>query len=312
MPIFVVGARNQRVAIPHQALTVSITGAVSTAELEIRCGAGQPVVRSSAHHALLPRLDGPVVIAVHPVGATRFASPTVIHLAIGNDNPGDLDPVQVIFDPVNVSGDTDVVFAELTPRGQQVDVAVSAVADIPLSALAAAARTSTRNAVGRGSSSVGVPVVLAVDTSASMRPWFADGSVAAVAEIVVGVADAVGLRNVSAVLVGSDVTEVRPTQTGSMADAVRAVTPRWCAGARWTRLPTGPARTVVCTDFATGPAQQRFPVIILSDDPRQDGAVGRFPSPPHGSDAVAELIAQPTLLDRVTAPLARALTARPT
>lgn len=38
MPIYVVGARNQRVQIPNQALTVSITGAVGGAALEVQGG----------------------------------------------------------------------------------------------------------------------------------------------------------------------------------------------------------------------------------------------------------------------------------
>ena len=312
MPIFVVGARNERVAIPHRALSVSITGAVSAAELEIRCSAGQPVVRSSAHYVVLPRLADPVMIAVRPVGAPRFASSTVIHLAIGDDDPGILDPVQVLFDPVDVSGDGGVVLAALTPRGQQIEVAVSAVADVPLSPLAAAARTSARNAVGRGSLGGDAPVVLAVDSSASMRPWFTDGSVAAVAEVVVGVADAAGLRDVSAVLVGSDVTGVAPSQTGTMADAVRAIRPRWSAGARWARLPAGPAFTVVCTDFVTAQVRQHFLVIGLSDESRQDWDGARLPPPPPGRDAIAEMLAQPLLLDSVTAPLAHALAGRRT
>lgn len=310
MPIFVVGASSQRVQIPHQALTVSLTGTVSGAELEIRCGADQPVVRNSAHHAVLPRLIGPVLIAVRPVGSPRFGAATVIHLAIGQDNPDDLDPVEVIFDPVDVSGDTGVVFAELTPRGQLVEVTVSAVADTPLSPLAAAARTSARNAVGRGSSSGGGAVVLALDTSASMRSWFDDGTVAAVADIVEGVADAVGLRGASAVLVGSDLTPVSPVSTGGLAGAVRSVRPRWCAGVRWSRIPDGSARTVVCTDTVTEIARQRFPLIILSDDPRQERVGARLPSPP-SQDATAALLAHPDMLDRVTATLTRALVARP-
>ena len=116
MPIYVVGVRNQRVHIPNQALAVSITGSVQDAELDVRAGADQPVVRSSAHHAVLPRMIGPVTVAVHPVGAPQFRSGTVIHLAIAHDNPGEVDPVQVLFDPVDVSGDAGVVFAALRPR----------------------------------------------------------------------------------------------------------------------------------------------------------------------------------------------------
>ncbi|MEX3771908.1 hypothetical protein ABFW14_33990, partial [Mycolicibacterium fortuitum] len=127
MPIYVVGARNQRVQIPNQALTVSITGAVGGAALEVQGGPDQPVVRSTAHQAVLPSLTGPVTVVVRPVGTDRFGAGTLIHLAIAHDNPGDVDPVQVMFDPVDVGGDTVVTFAALTPNGTQIEVAVSAV-----------------------------------------------------------------------------------------------------------------------------------------------------------------------------------------
>ncbi|OBF27649.1 hypothetical protein [Mycobacterium sp. ACS4331] len=313
MPIYVVGARNQRVHIPHQPISVSITGAVSGVELEIRCAAEQPVIRNSAHHAVLPRLISGLSVAVRPVGAPRFAPGTAIHLTIAPDNPAEVDPVQVVFDPVDVSGDASVVFATLTPRGQQIEVGVSAVADRPLGPLAAAARSAARNAIGRGqAASSGKGLVLAMDASASMRTWFTDGTVAAVADIVVGVADAVGAGEVSAVYVGADVAGVPPVPGAELSAAVRAAQPRWCAGARWSRLSPGPARTVVCTDFATEAVRQSFPTITLSNDHRQDAAGGpRLPSPPPGHDAAAAMLANPGVIERVVVPLALALQARP-
>ena len=305
MPIYVVGARNQHVQIPNQALAVSITGAVGGAALEVAGGPDQPVVQSSAHQTLLPSLTGRVTIAVRPVGTDRFAKDSVIHLAIAHDNPGDVDPVQVMFDPVDVSGDTGVTFAELTPNGTQIEIAVSAVADTPLSALATAARTSARKVTGRGPNEADGSVVIAFDTSASMKTWFANGSAGAAADIVVGVADAVGIRNVSAILVGSDITPVAAAGTAEVADAVRAAQPRWSAGARWSRL--RPMRTVVCADYPTTAVLQRFPVIVLSDDRRLDAVGARLPSPRAGSDAGAELLAHPQVLDRITAALVRGL-----
>ncbi|BDY28368.1 hypothetical protein [Mycolicibacterium mageritense] len=305
MPIYVVGARNQRVQIPNQALAVSITGAVGGAALEVHGGPDQPVVRSSAHQVLLPSLAGRVTVAIRPVGTDRFGPDSVIHLAIAHDNPGDVDPVQVMFDPVDVSGDTGVTFAALSPNGAQIDIAVSAVADTPLSPLATAARTSARKVTGRGPVESGGSVVVAFDTSASMRNWFTDGSAAAAADIVVGVADAVGLRDVSAVLVGADVTKVSSPGAAGLAEAVRTAQPRWSAGARWARL--APGRTVVCADYPTSAVLQRFPVIVLSDDRRLDTVGARLPSPRPGNDATAELLAHPPVLDRITSTLVRAL-----
>ncbi|MCV7201471.1 hypothetical protein H7J71_05540 [Mycolicibacterium peregrinum] len=307
MPIYVVGARNQRVQIPNQALTVSITGAVGGAALEVQGGPEQPVVRSTAHQAVLPSLTGPVTIVVRPVGADRFNSGTVIHLAIAHDNPGDVDPVQVMFDPVDVGGDTLVTFASLTPNGTQIEVAVSAVADTPMSPLASAARTSARKVTGRGPGNSGGSVMLAVDTSASMRRWFADGSTFAAADIVVGVADALGVRDVSAVLVGAEVTPVPAGDAAALVEALREAEPRWSAGARWSRLPAGPTRTVICSDFPTLAVRQQFPVLALSNDRRLDADGARLPSPRPGNEAGAELLAHPPVLDRITAALVRAL-----
>jgi hypothetical protein len=311
MPIYVVGARNQCVHIPNHALAVSITGSVQGAELDVRAGADQPMVRSTAHQAVLPGMTGPATVAVRPVGAARFAPGTVIHLAIAHDTPGEVDPVQVLFDPVDVSGDAEVVFAALRPNGSHIEVGVSAVADAPLSPLGSAARSSARQVIGRGPAQSDGSVVVALDTSASMRPWFADGSVAAATDIVVGVAAAVGLPAVSAVLVGVEVTPVPVGSPGlddmGLAEAVRQAQPRWSAGARWSRLVAGP-RTIVCSDFPTVAARQRFPVIVLSNDRRFDAAGARLPAPGPGEDASAELLAHPPVLDRITASLVQALT----
>ena len=153
MPIYVLNAGNQRAHIPAGPLSVSITGAVHDAALDLHAGPAQPVMRSSARHAVLPELVGPVTIAVRPASSTRFAAGTVVHLAIAHDIPAEVDPVQVHFDPIDVSGDSAVVFAELRPQGQHIEIAVSAVADTALSPLAAAARTSARRIIGRGTGS---------------------------------------------------------------------------------------------------------------------------------------------------------------
>ena len=314
MPIYVVGARNQRVRIPNRALAVSITGSVREAELDLRAGAEQPVVRPTAHHAVLPRITGEVTVGVRPVGTARFGPGTVIHLAIAHDNPADVDPVQVLFDPVDVSGDAGVVFAALRPQGSHIEVGVSAVADVPLSPLGSAARSSARQVIGRGPAQSDGSVVVALDVSASMRPWFADGSAAAATDIVVGVAAAAGIRNVSAVFVGAEVTPVVVAGSGALgsdgvglADAVRQARPRWSAGARWSRLAPGP-RTIACADFPVSAVRHGFPVISLSNDRRFDAVGARLPSPPQGHDASAELLAHPHVLDHITASVVKALT----
>jgi hypothetical protein len=314
MPIYVVGAPNQRVRIPNQALAVSITGSVGNAELDLRTGADQPVVRPTAHHAVLPRITADVTIGVRPVGAPRFGPGTVIHLAIAHDNPAEVDPVQVLFDPVDVSGDSAVMFAVLRSQGSHIEVGVNAVADVPLSPLASAARSSARQVIGRGPAQSDVSVMVALDVSASMRPWFDDGSAAAATDIVVGVVAAAGIRNVAAVLVGAEVTPVvidapgaADSDVAQLADAVRRSRPRWSAGVHWSRLATV-SRIVACTDSPASTVRQGFPLIGLSDDRRFDALGARLPSPRQGQDASDELLSHQHVLDHITASLTRALT----
>ncbi|WP_454231809.1 hypothetical protein [Mycolicibacterium fortuitum] len=151
-------------------------------------------------------------------------------------------------------------------------------------------------------------MLLAIDTSASMRRWFADGSAFAAADIVIGVADALGVKDVSAVLVGAEVTPVPAGDAGALVEALRQAEPRWSAGAKWSRLPAGPARTVICSDFPTSAVRQKFPVLALSNDRRLDADGARLPSPRPGNEAGAELLAHPPVLDRITAALVRTLT----
>lgn len=313
MPIYALTARNQRVRIPAGPLSVSITGAVQDAALDLQGAPAQPMVRSGAQHAVLPTLTGPVTVAVRPMVSTQFATGTVVHLAIAHDTPDEIDPVQVLFDPVDVGGDSAVVFAELRPAGHQIEVAVTAVADTVLSPLAAAARTSARRLIGRDRGETATELVVALNASASMRPWFADGSAAAATDVVVGVADALGMRDVAAVLVGADITKVAldgqvPPASGpssGLAEAVRRAQPRWSAGARWSRLRADIA-TVACSDFPTSGVQRGFALITLSSDHRAPGP--RLPAPRPGHDATDELLAHTQVLDEITAGLVQALT----
>ncbi|OBG71239.1 MULTISPECIES: hypothetical protein [unclassified Mycobacterium] len=304
MPIYALTARNQRANIPAGPLSITISGAVHDAALDIQAAPAQPVVRSSPQHVVVPSLAGPLTIAVRPAFSTQFGPGTVVHLAIAHDIPGEADPVQVLFDPVDVSGDTTVVFAELRPVGPYIEVVVTATADTALSPLAAAARTSARRLIGRDRRRANADLVVALNSSASMRPWFADGSAAAATDVVTGVADALGFRDVAAVLVGADITKVSAAATG-LADAVRQARPRWSAGARWSRLREDVA-TVACSDFPTSGIHQGFALLALSDDRRVSGP--RLPAPRPGQDATAELLAHAPVLDEVAAGLVRALT----
>jgi hypothetical protein len=307
MPIYVLGARTRSVAIPNQALALTISGSVRDAALHIRAAADQPVVRSSAHLTVLPIVTGPLTVSVEPLADGSFGPNTVIHLSIAPDAPADVDPVQVVFDPIDVTGDSGVELATLTPAGARIEVAVSAVADRPLSRLGTAARVAARSVIGRRSEPSTGAVLIAVDTSASMRTAFADGSVAAAVDIVAGIADAAGVTNVSAVLVGESRIPVLSASAATLADAVRAAEPRWCAGARWSTVTNEDARTVVCTDFPTMAMRQHFPVLAVTTDHRLQADCAVLHPPRPGADVAAEMLAEPAVLEQIAVSLLRRL-----
>lgn len=149
-------------------------------------------------------------------------------------------------------------------------------------------------------------MLVALDTSASMRPVFADGLAAAATDVVVGVADAIGISDVSAMLIGDEAVPVRCAAAAQLAEAVGQSAPRWSAVARWARLPTIAARTVVCTDFPTRMALQRSVAFVFSNGQRLDARWVRMAPPPSGLRDV-ELLADSVALDRITSSLARAL-----
>lgn len=305
MPIYVLGPRNPSVVIPNQALTVSISGALQSASLVVHAG-DERVMRPNSHLAVLPQVSGPVSVAVVPAaGADRFAAGTGVSLAIGHDSASDLDPVQVLFDPVDVSGDSSVELARLTAEGTNVKVTATAGADLPLSPLASAARASARKVVAHQVAST-KPVLVALDTSASMLPVFEGGGAATAIDVVVGVAAAVGISDVSAVLVGEEPIPVSCGVGAQLAEVVGAATPRWSAGARWSRLPDNGGHIVVCTDFPTRIALQRSVVLAFSDARGLDTHCVRIPTPRPGLRSDDELLADPSELDRITSSLVRA------
>jgi hypothetical protein len=307
MPIYVLGPRNRSVVIPNQALTVSISGSVRGASLVVHASGDQETMQPNSHLAVLPLVTGRVSVTIASAGSEPFAQGTQVSLAIGHDAAGDLDPVQVLFDPVDVSGDSNVELARLTAHDGIVEISAAAGADSPLSPLASAARISARKALNHQTRTVHGPVLVALDASASMLPVFAGGGAAAAVDIVVGVAAAVGISDVSAVLIGEDAVEVSCDVAAQLAAAVGHAVPRWSAGARWSRLPDTGGHTVICTDFPTRNALQRFAVITFSDDRGMDSRCVRMPTPRPGLQSDVELLADPFALDRITSTLVRAL-----
>ncbi|MCV7083928.1 hypothetical protein H7H37_25190, partial [Mycolicibacterium insubricum] len=154
--------------------------------------------------------------------------------------------MQVTFEPVDVSGAGAMELAGLSPAGSVIEVEARAVADTPLGPLANMARTAARRGSGTRQRSRGGSLRIAVDASASMLPAFADGSVAAAVDVIIGVADVAGINQVDAVLVGSAPVGIT-APLAELAQAVGRAQVRFSAGARWSAIPDGP-RTVAITD----------------------------------------------------------------
>lgn len=308
MPIYLLGARTPSVEIPNQAMSISISGSISSAALYVEAGQGsaQNIVRVDAHTVIVPAVAETLSVGVEPVGASTFGHETVVHLAIGPDSADDIDPVQVGFDPVNVSGAGAMELAALTARGGRVEVAVRAVADVPLSPLASMARTAARRCAGNRPNRPGGALALGVDTSASMRWAFASGSVSAAVDLVVGVADVAGIRDVSATLVGARCSQV-DASPAELAQALTGAGIRWSAGARWSQLPAA-GRTLILTDSSNPLTQGRFPTMWISEDQRLRAIGPLLNLPPQGVTAERHLAANPPLVDELAAALLRVLT----
>lgn len=301
MPIYLLGSRTPSVEIPNQAVSISITGSVGGAVLYVHAAAEQNIVRVNAHLLILPTITAELTVGVEPVGAASFGHDTVVHLAIGPGSPDEVDPVQVGFDPVNVSGCGATELAKLRACGARVEVAVRAVADVPLSPLASMARTAARRSVGSRQQRRGGSLSIGVDTSASMRRAFSDGSVGAAVDLVVGAADAVDIRDIGATLVGARCMPV-DAPVAELAQAVTGAAVRWSAGARWSQLPST-ERTIVLTDSVNSFTRGRFPAMWISDDVRLRAIGPLLSPPPSGVTAEQHLAANPMLIDEIAAAL---------
>lgn len=306
MPIYLLGARTSSITIPNQTLSIAITGSVDEAFLYVEASNDQNVVRISPQMVLIPAITAELIVGVKPIGTGTFAHETIIHLSAGPDSHGELDPVQVAFDPVNVSGCQAMELAALTPCGRRVEVCVLGVADLPLSRLASMARTAARRKAGARLPSPGGSLSIGVDTSASMRAAFTDGSVAAAVDMLVGVADVAHIGPITATLVGAQAVPV-DAAAPELAQAVSTNPARWSAGARWSTLPDSD-RTVVVSDHVNHAVKRQFSTLCISGNHRLSAAAPLLAPPPPGVTAEEYLTANPALIDDLAGALLTRLT----
>lgn len=304
MPIYLLGSRTSRVEIPNETVSISIAGAIAEAALYVDAVVPHKMVRINPHFVVVPRITSELTIGVEPVEVTAFGHGTVVHLSVGLDSPGELDPVQVRFDSVNVSGRGATELAALHVHGDRVEVSVRTTADTPLSPLASMARTAARRSAGARPHRASGPLVVGVDTSASMQKAFADGSVGAAIDVLIGVADVAGIHECTAILVGECGTPVQ-APAPQLAQAASRTPIRWSAGARWSALPKD-ERTIVVSDFVSSSVP--FATICISDNVRLRAVSPLLAPPPSGVGAQQHLSTNPALVDELAAALLPLLT----
>lgn len=154
---------------------------------------------------ILPRVASMTMVSVLPAGVARFPAPTIAHLSIAVEDRASADPQRVILAPIDVSGldRKDLVFVDQADGGLRVRAAHNQ-ADADLGPLGNAARVATREILGVQwvEPSMALNMVVAVDGSGSTADLVHNGTVAAVAQIITGVAQVTANgRNVNAAIV---------------------------------------------------------------------------------------------------------------
>ncbi|MDD4866740.1 MAG: hypothetical protein PHQ28_06340 [Mycobacterium sp.] len=134
-----------------------------------------------------------------------------------------------------------------------------------------------------------------------MSGAFADGSVSAVIDVLVGVADAAGIREITATLVGARGMPV-DAPAAELAQAIAGKAMRWSAGARWSELPRA-QRTVVATDAVRSTLPPGYSMLCISDDDRLRAVAPLLAPPPSDVRAEQNLADHPALIDDVAAAL---------
>lgn len=306
MPIYLLGSRTASVDIPDQRVSISISGPVEGATLYADATDQQNVVQVNPHAILAPAITEQVTVRVEPNDMATFDHGTIVHLTIRCGSRAESDPVQVRFDPINVSGCGTMELVSLTPRHGHISVALRAVPDVPLSPLASMARTAARRIAGSHRSSQGGSLSIAIDTSASMKRAFDDGSVVAAIDAVIGVANTVSIRAVTAMLVGARCIPIEAS-TAELAQVVAHTPVRWSAGTRWSLL-SDAEHTLVITDSMKFVDSQQFPAVCVSCDTKFPTPIPVLSAPPDGMDAGQYLSANPTLVDEFAAALLPVLT----
>jgi hypothetical protein len=148
-------------------------------------------VRPTAGLMILPRVESPTVLRVSPAIGTEFPYGTTIHVSVAVEDRSDPDPDLAVIGPLDVSGESQVDVASLESSGTGVLIsAMRSGADVELGPVATQARIAARSVLGFDQlpERMQFPITVVIDPSASMLPAVQDWSLAAVCDIIAGIA----------------------------------------------------------------------------------------------------------------------------
>ncbi len=250
MTMFLLDGGGQ-VNLPARPLVVRLHGSGPVAEhrLVAAVAVGEPVAMHRPGLLLLPRINQTTTVRLLPrLGSELFAPQSLLTVIVGPDgNDPNADYVSI---SVDVSGLPLHELVRLEPQGSTVTVtALGRRLDAKLSPQAEAARDLARELLGVPyvEADRAVEVRVGVDTSPSMQPFAADGSMTALLEVLAGVASVVDPNGeLEAVLCGRTTTPLPATPVDRFAETTVAAVARQplATGARTSTLATNRDRTL--------------------------------------------------------------------
>lgn len=230
MPTYILD-EGAAVRLPRGALTIALqaSGPANQVRIQaIRDGQEVPadaVIRPRPGLLVIPQVSSRTVIRVVPTAPLRVFGPVTVSLTIAVDRRSEPDPERAVVSAVDVAGlgQRDLVALESDDQGTIVSGMGGDDTSDAISGLADAARVAAREILGvdRVPAVVATNVVVALDQSASMRGSLADGSVAAVLDVIAGVTRVLcNGRRVAACLMTSPVTWLGDVDAGALATTV--------------------------------------------------------------------------------------------
>lgn len=314
-------------------VTMSVVGTPGSAALDVRRGgvSDPSVIAHSTGMLILPRVEHEMLLVAIPTqGNSTFPSGTTLHVSVAVDSSQDSDPDRAQLTPRDVSGLSYLELATIGPDGDRIAVVTRLEEpEVELGPLASLARAAARSVlrVDQLSDSQQTMLDVRVDSSASMLPAIADGSVRAILDILAGISTVISYDRQPVVsIVGNRSSAASFETAGDLADSVQQQLSRALPGVGFgTGEQFGQAQPdsmiVLVTDSATDSivsehesANPHFATMVASPSRaalRAPTFAGAVVAPaPNGSDASKYLLANPHEVDTIVRSFLRELTER--